>query len=132
MHAVRLAQAALGALAVAGTFVLGRQLVRPAVGIVAGAISAVYPFFIYYSGQVLTETLFMALVVWLFVAGFWAVERRTVLLPALRRNRRPRDALPGGDLPLRPPLRPLVRLAHLQAPRRRLRLAAVAGAPCWR
>ena len=77
MHAVRLAQAALGALAVAGTFVLGRQLVRPAVGIVAGAISAVYLLHLLL-GQVLTETLFMALVVWLFVAGFWAVERRTV------------------------------------------------------
>jgi 4-amino-4-deoxy-L-arabinose transferase-like glycosyltransferase len=75
--AVRVAQAILGAVAVAGTFVLGRQLIRPAVGLVAAGISAFYPFFVYYSGQVLTETLFMALVVWLFVAGFKAVEARS-------------------------------------------------------
>jgi 4-amino-4-deoxy-L-arabinose transferase-like glycosyltransferase len=68
--AVRVAQAILGAVAVGGIFVLGRQLVRPAVGIVAAAVSAVYPFFVYYSGQLLTETLFMALVVLLFVVGF--------------------------------------------------------------
>jgi 4-amino-4-deoxy-L-arabinose transferase-like glycosyltransferase len=74
--AVRVAQAVLGAVTVAGSFVLGRQLVRPAVGLVAAAVSAVYPFFVYYAGQLLTETLFMALVVWLFVVGFKAVVER--------------------------------------------------------
>jgi 4-amino-4-deoxy-L-arabinose transferase-like glycosyltransferase len=75
--AVRVAQAALGALAVAGTFVLGRQLAGPAVGLVAAGISALYPFFIYYSAQLLTETLFMALVVWLFVVAFRALAERS-------------------------------------------------------
>jgi uncharacterized membrane protein len=41
--AVRVAQAILGAVAVGGSRP-GRQLVRPAVGIVAAAVSAVYPF----------------------------------------------------------------------------------------
>jgi 4-amino-4-deoxy-L-arabinose transferase-like glycosyltransferase len=128
VHAVRLAQAALGALAVAGTFVLGRQLVRPAVGIVAGAISAVYPFFIYYSGQVLTETLFMALVVWLFVAGFWAVERRTVLSFLLFGAIAGLAALCRAEIFLFGPLFALwCAWRSSKLPWRRLRLAAVAG-----
>ena len=102
---------------------------RPAVGIVAGAISAFYPFFIYYSGQVLTETLFMALVVWLFVAGFWAVERRTAPLlrsssapsPASRRSAGRRSSSSAPSSPCGAPG------ARRSCPWRRLRLAGVAG-----
>ncbi|HEX2187058.1 MAG TPA: glycosyltransferase family 39 protein, partial [Chloroflexota bacterium] len=76
---VRVVQAVLGAGAVALTFVVGRQLARPAVGLVAAAVSAVYPFFIYYTGQLLTETLFMALILAVFAAGFRAVQTRAAL-----------------------------------------------------
>jgi 4-amino-4-deoxy-L-arabinose transferase-like glycosyltransferase len=75
--AVRAAQAVLGGLAVAGTFVLGRRLARSEVGVLAAGVAALYPFFIYYSGQLLTETLFMALVVWLFVVAYRAVAERS-------------------------------------------------------
>lgn len=77
VHAVRVAQAVLGALAVAGTYALGRQVLRPAVGLLAAGISALYPFFIYYSGQLLTETLFMTLVVGVFLVGYRAVAQRS-------------------------------------------------------
>lgn len=72
--AVRLAQALLGGAAVALTYLLGRRLSGEAVGLLAAAISAVYPFFIYYSGHVLTETLFMALILGVFVAGLVAAD----------------------------------------------------------
>ncbi len=75
--AVRVVQAVLGALAVAGTYALGREILRPAVGLVAAGISALYPFFIYYSGQLLTETLFMTLIVGVFLVGYWAVAQRS-------------------------------------------------------
>jgi hypothetical protein len=66
---VRIAQAVLGATAVALTFFVGRRLAGTPVGLLAAAISAVYPFFIYYSGQLLTETLFMALILGIFATG---------------------------------------------------------------
>jgi 4-amino-4-deoxy-L-arabinose transferase-like glycosyltransferase len=97
---VRAVQALLGGVAVALTYVVGRQLVgqspRPwpfvregtasgnaggppassrcgqRAGLLAAAISAAYPFFIYYAGHLLTETLFMALILALFSAGFAA------------------------------------------------------------
>lgn len=75
--AVRVAQAALGAVTVAGMYVLGRQVARPAVGLLAAGISAVYPFFIYYSGQLLTETLFMTLILGVFLVGYHAVTQRS-------------------------------------------------------
>lgn len=73
---VRLIQAVLGAVAVGLTFLIGRRLAGAAVGLVAAMISAVYPFFVYYSSQLLTETLFMALILAVFVAGFEAAARR--------------------------------------------------------
>jgi 4-amino-4-deoxy-L-arabinose transferase-like glycosyltransferase len=70
--AVRVVQALLGGGAVALTYVLGRRLAGPWVGALAAAVSAVYPFFVYYAGHVLTETLFLVLILAVFVAGFWA------------------------------------------------------------
>ncbi len=73
---VRAVQALLGGVAVALTYALGRQLAGPGrgqrAGLLAAAISAAYPFFIYYAGHLLTETLFMALILALFGAGFAA------------------------------------------------------------
>ena len=126
--AVRAAQALLGALAVAGTYLLGRQLARPAVGLLAAAVSAVYPFFLYYSGQLLTETLFMALVVWLFVAGFAAVERRTALPFALTGALAGLAALARAEVFLFGPLFILWCVWRAsKLPVRRLRLAAAGG-----
>ncbi|MBI3970044.1 MAG: glycosyltransferase family 39 protein [Chloroflexi bacterium] len=76
---VRVAQALLGAAAVALTFHLGRRLAGPVAGLLAAAISAAYPFFIYYAGHLLTETLFMVLILAVFAAGFRAHETRRAL-----------------------------------------------------
>jgi 4-amino-4-deoxy-L-arabinose transferase-like glycosyltransferase len=115
--AVRVLQAGLGGVAVALTYHLGCQLFAPshsrslplrsdapaalaeserriagssigtAVGLVAAAVSAVYPFFVYYVGHALTETLYMALILGVFVAGFRAEAsgtlRRFVVFGAL-------------------------------------------------
>lgn len=70
--AVRFVQAVLGGGAVALTYVLGRRLAGSCVGLLAAGVSAVYPFFVYYAGQVLTETLFATLILAVFVAGFRA------------------------------------------------------------
>jgi len=74
VHLVRIVQALLGGGAVALTFVLGRRLAGSAVGLLAAAISAVYPFFIYYAAQLLTETLFMVLILAVFVSGYRAQD----------------------------------------------------------
>jgi len=71
---VRVVQAVLGAGAVALTFLLARRLAGTPAALVAAAISAIYPFFIYYAAQLLTETLFMALMVGSFVAGYRAQD----------------------------------------------------------
>ena len=71
---VRVAQAALGGVAVALTFWLGWRLAGRGVGLLAAAVSTAYPFFIYYSGQLLTETLFMVLILAVFAAGLMAEE----------------------------------------------------------
>jgi 4-amino-4-deoxy-L-arabinose transferase-like glycosyltransferase len=72
--AVRVAQALLGALAVWLTYWLGDRLAGRRAGLIASGISAVYPFFIYYAAQLLTETLFMALILGLFAAALKAEE----------------------------------------------------------
>ena len=72
--AVRVAQALLGALAVWLTFWLGNRLAGRRAGLIAAGISAVYPFFIYYAAQLLTETLFMALILAVFAAALKAEE----------------------------------------------------------
>ena len=71
---VRVVQAMLGAMAVALTFLLARRLAGPLAALLAAALSAVYPFFVYYAAQLLTETLFMALMVGAFVAGYRAQD----------------------------------------------------------
>ncbi len=48
-------------------FVLGRRLAGPAVGLVAAAIWAVWPNLVFHSGIVLTETLFLFLLVLLLI-----------------------------------------------------------------
>jgi 4-amino-4-deoxy-L-arabinose transferase-like glycosyltransferase len=71
---VRAVQALLGAVAVALTYWIGARLAARPAGLIAAAVSAVYPFFIYYAAQLLTETLFMALMLGVFAAGIKAEE----------------------------------------------------------
>ena len=59
-RAIHLIQAIVGAATCLLIWLLGRQLYGDAVGLVAGGICAIYPFFIYYTGTVLSETLFIA------------------------------------------------------------------------
>ena len=58
-RSVYVIQALAGALACVLIALLGRELYGHKVGLIAGWISACYPFFIYYSGLMLTETLFI-------------------------------------------------------------------------
>jgi hypothetical protein len=64
---LRMAQALMGAATALLLFSIGRSI-RPWVGVSAGAGFAVYPHFIYYTGVVATETLF----IFLQIAALWA------------------------------------------------------------
>lgn len=74
--AVRLAQALLSGVAVWLTYWLGRRLAGRGVGLIAASIVAVYPFFIYYASQLLTETLFITLILGVFALALRAEETR--------------------------------------------------------
>jgi len=58
---VRLMQAVVSALTVAVVYCLGKRVFNERAGRIAGVVACFYPFFIYYSGYVLTETLFIFL-----------------------------------------------------------------------
>lgn len=60
---VRLLQALIGALACGAMFGLGARLDGVRTGVFAGLLLSVYPFVLYFTGEVMTETLFLALVV---------------------------------------------------------------------
>jgi len=59
-RAIHAVQCIVGAATCLLILLLGRRLYGETVGLIAGAISAVYPFFIYYTGTVLSEILFVA------------------------------------------------------------------------
>jgi 4-amino-4-deoxy-L-arabinose transferase-like glycosyltransferase len=61
LRVVGFAQAVLGALTALVIFFLARYLFDDTTGWIAAAIAAVYPFFVFYSALLLTETLFIAL-----------------------------------------------------------------------
>ena len=69
---IRLAQAVVSAVTCLLVFYLGRAVFGQAAGLWAGAMAAVYPFFVFYTGLVLSETLFIALLV-LLVMLEWRV-----------------------------------------------------------
>ena len=75
---VRVTQALLGALAVWLTYWIGDRMGGRRVGLTAAAVSAFYPFFIYYAAQLLTETLFMTLMLGVFAAALRAERGPTV------------------------------------------------------
>ena len=72
--AVRVVQALIGAGSVAMAWHIGRRLAGPTPGLLAAAILAGYPFLLYYTGQLLTETLFIGLILATVSAGIEAMR----------------------------------------------------------
>ncbi len=83
--AVRASQAFLGALSILIVFFLTEQISSKRAGIIAASIFAVYPFFIFFSGLLLTETLFIFILL-----GF------ILFLGRLLKNPTGRNALAAG------------------------------------
>ncbi len=76
-RAVRVLQALLGALTCVGLAALGRTAFGPRAGLFAGLGLAAYPFVLYFTGELLTETLYAALVVaFAWLATRWLFEAR--------------------------------------------------------
>ncbi|HUV39230.1 MAG TPA: glycosyltransferase family 39 protein [Planctomycetota bacterium] len=73
LRTVRVVQAVLGALMCVMLYLLARELVAERAARIAGVIAAVYPFFIYFTGRILSETLFLLLFVtsWYFIVRMW-------------------------------------------------------------
>ena len=69
---VRVAQAFLGGIAVWLIFKIGKRLASQDVGLIAAAVTTAYPFFIYYTGQLLTETLFITVILGAFACSLKA------------------------------------------------------------
>ena len=72
--AVRIVQALIGAGSVAMAWHIGRRLAGPTPGLLTAAILAGYPFLLYYTGQLLTETLFIGLILATVSAGIEAMR----------------------------------------------------------
>jgi 4-amino-4-deoxy-L-arabinose transferase-like glycosyltransferase len=64
IRAVRIVQAVLGTFTVLAAFLLARRWLAQAPSLLAAAIVAVNPFLIYFTGLILTETLFTAMLAW--------------------------------------------------------------------
>lgn len=74
--AVRLVHVVLGVASCGLLYVLGRSVFGPRIGLLAAGFAAIYPFFIYYTGQILTETLFIFLMLTLLVLAHAIAQRR--------------------------------------------------------
>ena len=72
---IRIAQIILDSLSCIMVYILGRRIFNPKVGILASLIYAFYPFFIYYTGFELTETMFIFLIVLVMLYLVKAVEK---------------------------------------------------------
>jgi len=68
--AVRIIQSIIGGLICVVIYFIGKKTINKNVGFIAATISVFYPFFIYYTGYLLVETLFTFL---LAVAVFWLI-----------------------------------------------------------
>jgi 4-amino-4-deoxy-L-arabinose transferase-like glycosyltransferase len=78
--AVRLLQALLDTSTILAVYLLAQQLTRqPAFPIYAALLIAVDPFLIYFTGLILSETLFTALLIW----GVFLLVRRRTLIAAI-------------------------------------------------
>jgi 4-amino-4-deoxy-L-arabinose transferase-like glycosyltransferase len=85
VRAVRLAQAAIDASTVLAAYLLGRRWLTARASFVAALLVAINPFLIYFSGLILSETLFIAMLAWgtLLVTEPVAAGRRSRALPVL-------------------------------------------------
>ena len=70
---IRVVQSIIGALTCVMIYALAVELVGPKPATVAGLIACIYPFFIYFTGLILSETLFLLFFVasWLYVVRTW-------------------------------------------------------------
>ena len=73
--AVRLVHVVLGVASCGLLYVLGRSIFGPRIGLLGAGFAAIYPFFIYYTGQILTETLFIFLMLTLLVLAHAIAQR---------------------------------------------------------
>ena len=74
--AVRLVQVVLGVASCGLLYVLGHSVFGPRIGLLGAGFAAIYPFFIYYTGQLLTETLFIFLILTLLTLARATAQRR--------------------------------------------------------
>ena len=74
--AVRLVHVVLGVASCGLVYVLGRSIFGPRIGLLGTGFAAIYPFFIYYTGQILTETLFIFLMLALLTLARAVAQQR--------------------------------------------------------
>ena len=74
--AVRLVQVVLGVASCGLLYMLGRSIFGPRIALLGAGFAAIYPFFIYYTGQILTETLFIFLLLILLTLARAIAQRR--------------------------------------------------------
>ncbi len=72
----RLAIALLGLVTIAVCYLLGRRLSGPAAGLIAAALAAAYPAFVFNTGRLLSEPLAEVTVPAAVLAFLWALDRR--------------------------------------------------------
>src|SRR5204862_3367923 len=83
VRAIRLAQAALDTSTALAAYLLARRWLAPRASFIAALLVALNPFLIYFSGLILSETLFIALLAWgmLLITLPIAAGQRTRPLP---------------------------------------------------
>ncbi len=74
--AVRIVQSIIGGVSVGLVAHVGTRLGSTGTGLIASAWATIYPFFFYYTGQLLTETLYIGLILATVVLGIEAINRR--------------------------------------------------------
>jgi tetratricopeptide (TPR) repeat protein len=74
----RIVQALLGSMTAAGVFILGRRLFSEKAAYIAGIITAVYPLFIFFDGELLAPTITLFLDVLFLLALFAAAARKAL------------------------------------------------------
>ena len=74
--AVRIIQAVIGSASIFIVYLIAGEIFSEKAGLIAGSISAVYPFFIFFTGLLLTETLF----IFLLLCLIFFLRKMTILL----------------------------------------------------
>jgi 4-amino-4-deoxy-L-arabinose transferase-like glycosyltransferase len=78
VRAVRAAQSVIDVSTLLAVFLLAARISKsPGVGVIAAAVMALNPFYVYFSSLILTETIFTALLawaIWFLVSGRWKLS----------------------------------------------------------